>query len=154
MTKLLVINLHGLINVPGTTRTALQGLGITKKFSATVVGGDPSTIGTLKRCKDYVAWSEIDGETLTTLLMRRGKVSQRRKLDEKSLNTLGFKDYSEFASKIIEGDERLSSQKGIIPYFNLTPPKGGFKRSTRRQFREGGTLGRNDELLTIVRRMI
>jgi large subunit ribosomal protein L30 len=153
MTKLLVVNLHGLINVPGRTRNAIQGLGITKKFSATVVPDDESTIGTLKRCKDYLAWSEIDQETLLALIKRRARVSQRKRLDEPSLESLGFKDYESLASKIIAGDGRLSSVKGILPYFNLAPPKGGFKRSTRRQFREGGTLGFNTELVSIVRRM-
>ena len=43
---------------------------------------------------------------------------------------------------------------GMLPYFALAPPKGGFKRSTRRQFREGGTLGPNPELPTVVKRMI
>jgi large subunit ribosomal protein L30 len=154
MTKFLVINLHGLINVPGRTRLALEGLGITKKFSATVVGDDESTMGTLKRCKDYVAWSKVDAETLESLLSQRGKVSQRKKLDESSLKSLGFKDYKQLASKIIEGDQRLSSVKGMLPYFTLGPPKGGFKRSTRRQFKEGGTLGLNEELLGVIRRMV
>ncbi len=154
MAKLLVVNLHGLINVPGRTRTALEGFGITKKFSATVVPDDETTVGSLKRCKDYVAWGELDEETMTFLLTQRGRVSQRRRLDEASLKSLGFKTYKALAASVIGGTQRLSSMDGILPYFTLAPPKGGFKRSTRRQFREGGTLGANSEILAIVRRMV
>jgi len=154
MAKLLVVNLHGMINVPGRTRTALEGLGITKKFSATVVSDDESTVGALKRCKDYIAWSEVDEATLLSLLKQKARISQRKRLDEGSLRSIGFEDYESLASKIIAGGGRLSSVKGMLPYFNLNPPKGGFKRSTRRQFREGGTLGFNTELLGIVGRMV
>jgi large subunit ribosomal protein L30 len=154
MAKILVVNLHGLINVPGRTRTALGELGVTKRFSATVVPGDESTAGVLRRCKDYVAWAEIDKELLTLLLTQRGRVSERRMLDEASLKSIGFKDYGQLASRIIEGNSRLSSIKGILPFFKLKPPAGGFKRSTRRQFREGGVLGANPELPGIIRRMV
>jgi len=154
MAKILVVNLHGLINVPGGTRTALQELGVTRKFSATVVPGDDSTAGVLRRCKDYVAWAEIDEELLTLLLTRSGRLSQRRRLDEASLKSMGFKDYAELASKIIENGNRLSSVRGVLPFFRLKSPVGGFKRSTRRQFREGGILGANPELPGLVRRMV
>jgi large subunit ribosomal protein L30 len=154
MAKLLVVNFHGLINVPMRTRTALEELGVTRKFSATVVPDDDSTAGVLRRCKDYVAWAEIDKELLTLLLTRNGRLSQRRRLDEASLKSLGFKDYGELASKIIEDGKRLSSVEGILPFFRLRPPVGGFKRSTRRQFGEGGVLGANPELPGLIRRMI
>jgi len=154
MPNLLVVNLHGLINVPARTVTALEELGVTRKFSATVVPSDESTSGVLRRCKDYVAWAEIDTELLTLLLTRCGKVSQRRRLDEASLKSIGFKDYGELASRIMENDGRLSSISGILPFFRLKSPAGGFKRSTRRQFGEGGVLGANPDLVGIVRRMV
>jgi large subunit ribosomal protein L30 len=36
----------------------------------------------------------------------------------------------------------------------LNPPKGGFKKSTIKQFSDGGILGNNKELLEIVKRMV
>ena len=48
----------------------------------------------------------------------------------------------------------LSSVSGVKPFFGLSPPRGGLKRSSRRQFREGGVLGENPKLPEIVRRMI
>jgi len=154
--KLLVVNLHGLINVPRGTRETLIQLGIGKRFAAAVVGDDPVSKGSVHLCKDYVAWTPLDSELLTSLLKSRGRVSNSRSLDEEQLKALGFKTYADLAQSIMKGEtsSTLSSVKGLKPFFGLSPPKGGFKRSSRRQFREGGILGENPTLAEIVRRMI
>jgi len=154
--KLLVVNLHGQINVPRGTRETLIQLGIGKRFAAAVVGDDPVSKGSVHLCKDYVAWAPLDSDLLTALLQSRGRVSNSKTLDDKALKDLGFKAYADLAQAIIKGEttDTLSSVKGLKPFFGLSPPRGGFKRSSRRQFREGGILGENPMLPEIVRRMI
>ena len=154
MVSLIVVNLHGLINTPGPARKTLVELGIGKRFAATVVSDDPSTMGALHLCKEYVAWSPVDAELLATLLKVRGKVSNARPLGAEELKTLGVKDHSELASKMIKEGWRLSALKGVKPFFGLSPPRGGFKRSSRRAFRQGGILGENPKLADILRRML
>jgi large subunit ribosomal protein L30 len=155
MGKLLVVNLHGLINVPTGTRETLIQLGIGKRFAASVVEDDPVSKGSVHLCKDYVAWAPLDSDLLTEMLKTRGKISSSRTLDDEALKTLGFNSHAELAKKIMGSDmSRLSSVKGLRPFFALSPPKGGFKRSSRRQFREGGILGDNPQLAGIVRRML
>ncbi len=156
MGKLLVVNLHGLINVPRGTRETLIQLGIGRRFAAAVVGDDPVSKGSVRLCKDYVAWSPLDSGLLATLLKSRGRVSNSKALDDEALKALGFKTHADLAQAIIDGEttSTLSSVKGLKPFFGLSPPRGGFKRSSRRQFREGGILGENPELPEIVRRMI
>ncbi|MDA4122074.1 MAG: uL30 family ribosomal protein [Thaumarchaeota archaeon] len=154
MTSLIVVNLHGLINTPSGTRKTLIELGIGKRFAATVVSDDESTIGALHLCKEYLAWTPIDAELLTTLLKTRGKVSNAKPLGADELKVLGVKDHSELASKMIKEGWRLSSLKGVKPFFGLSPPRGGFKRSSRRQFGQGGILGENPKLVDIVKRML
>ena len=155
MGKLLVVNLHGLINVPTDTRATLIQLGIGKRFAATVVGDDDVSKGAVHLCKDYVAWSALDPELLTALLTSRGRVSNSKTLDGEALKALGFKTHAEMAQAIMKAgpSSRLAST-GLKPFFGLSPPRGGFKRSSRRQFREGGILGENPQLEEIVRRMI
>ena len=155
MGKLLVVNLHGLINVPRGTRETLIQLGIGKRFAAAVVGDDPVSKGSVHLCKDYVAWAPIDADLLAEMLKSRGKVSNSKVLDDEALKAMGFKTHADLAQAIIKGEttDRLSS-KGLKPFFGLSPPKGGFKRSSRRQFREGGILGDNPQLAEIVRRML
>lgn len=154
MSPILVVNIHGMINARHDIRRALSELKVEKKFTASIVKDEPSTIGMLKLCKDYVAWSNIDIELLSLLLKERGKVSERKRLDEQYLKRLGFNSYDELAEKIVRENMKLSSIDGIRPFFKLSPPKGGFKRSTRRQFNQGGVLGENPKLGELVRRMI
>ncbi|MDA4131962.1 MAG: uL30 family ribosomal protein [Thaumarchaeota archaeon] len=154
MTNLLAVNLHGLINTRSEVRTTLVELGIGKRFAATIVKDDPSTMGALKLCKDYVAWCPVDEALLSSLLENRGRVSSVKRLDAPALKALGYKDHAELASKMLKQEWALSSISGLKPFFGLSPPRGGFKRSSRRQFREGGVLGENPKLPDIVKRMI
>jgi large subunit ribosomal protein L30 len=154
MTTLLVVNLHGLINTPSEARTTLIELGIGKRFAATVVVDDPSTVGALHLCKEYVAWSKIDAETLGSLLKARGRISNSKTLDGETLKAMGYQDHLELASKMIKEGSTLSAVGGLKPYMGLSPPRGGFKRSSRRQFRQGGILGENPTLPDLVRRMM
>lgn len=154
MTSLLVVNLHGLINTPAAARTTLKELGIGRRFAATVVADDSSTVGALQLCKEYVAWSKVDAEFLGSLLKARGRVSSSRALDEESLKAMGYKDHADLAQKIIKDGSTLSSIAGLKPFLGLSPPRGGFKRSSRRQFKEGGILGENPSLPEMVRRMM
>lgn len=154
MGLILVVNMHGAINSSTPVRKALNELWVAKKFSASVVTDDAPTVGMLKLCKDYVAWSPVDEALLTDLLKKRGMVSSARGLDPESLKDLGYKKHGEMAAKMVKGQVRLSAVKGVLPYFRLAPPRGGFRRSLRRQFTEKGLLGSNPKLEEIVRRML
>jgi large subunit ribosomal protein L30 len=154
MGLLLVVNLHGSINSSAPVRKALTELWVAKKFSASVVTDDPATVGMLRLCKDYVAWSPIDQGLLGDLLKKRGMVSATKTLDQARLKDLGFKSHEDLAAKMVKDQVRLSAVKGVLPFFRLAPPRGGFKLSLRRQSTERGTLGNNPTLDGIVRRML
>ena len=154
MGLLLVVNLHGAINSSSAVREALQQLKVKRKFSASVVGDDSPTLGTLKLCKDYIAWSPVDAQLLTELLEKKGMASTTRPLDAAALKKMGFKKPGDIAQKMVKEQVRMSAVEGLVPYFRLPPPKGGFKRSLRRQYTEKGTLGANPNLEEIVRRML
>jgi large subunit ribosomal protein L30 len=154
MGLLLVINLHGQINSSTPVRKALNELRVARRFAASVVTDDGPTVGMLKLCKDYVAWAPLDKEFLADLLKKRGMVSSTRSLDTDSLKKLGFKKHEELAAKMVKEELRLSAVEGVLPFFRLAPPKGGFKRSMRRQFSERGVLGNNPNLEEIARRMV
>jgi len=154
MALLLVVNLHGAINSSAPVRKSLTELWVAKKFSASVVTDDAQTVGMLRRCKDYVAWCPIEAGLLTDLLKKRGMVSATRSLDQESLKAMGYKKHEDLAAKMLKDQVRLSGVGGMLPYFRLAPPKGGFKISMRRQSTERGVLGKNPKLDTIVKRMI
>lgn len=150
----MVVNLHGSINSSAPVRKALNELWVAKKFSASVVTDDPATVGALRLCKDYIAWSPVNEGLLGDLLRKRGMVSSTRTLDQASLKQMGFKKHEDIAAMMVKDQVRLSAVKGVLPFFRLAPPKGGFKRSLRRQSTERGLLGNNPALEGIVRRML
>ncbi len=154
MGLILVVNLHGAINSSAPVRKALTELWVARRFSASVVTDDAPTVGMLKLCKDYVAWAPVKEELLADLLRNRGMVSSTKTLDQGALKELGYKKHEDLAAKMVKDQVRLSAVGGILPYFRLAPPKGGFKRSMRRQFSERGLLGSNPDLGEIVRRMV
>jgi len=154
MGLLLVVNLHGRINSSAPVRKSLNELWVAKKFSASVVSDDAPTLGMLRLCKDYLAWCPIDEGLLTDLLKRRGMVSGTRPLDENTLKSLGYRKHEDLAAKMVKDQLRLSAVKGVLPYFRLAPPRGGFQVSLRRQATERGMLGNNPRLDGVVRRMI
>ena len=154
MGLLLVVNLHGAINSSVPVRKALKELWVTRKFSASVVGDDAVTLGMLRLCKDYVSWSRVDLPLLGDLLRKRGMASSARALDEASLKLMGFKNHEDLAAMMVKDQVRLSAVEGVLPFFRLAPPRGGFKLSLRRQSTEGGLLGSNPNLEGIVRRML
>ncbi|HUI24404.1 MAG TPA: hypothetical protein VLY82_08485 [Nitrososphaerales archaeon] len=154
MGLILVVNLHGQINSSAPVRKALNELWVAKKFSASVVTDDEPTVGMLRLCKDYVAWCPLDEELLTSLLKKRGMVSAARILDEATLKELGYGKHEDLAAKMMKDQMRLSAVDGVLPYFRLAPPRGGFKLSLRRQATERGLLGSNPKLDAIVRRMM
>ncbi len=123
--ELLVVNLRGIVNTRSPVRTTLRQLGIIKRFSAAIVPDSSEVRGMLNLAKNNVAWCGLDSTTLE-LLQKKSKATAPK--DE------GAKD--EMAK------ERL--------VFRLNSPKGGFKRSIRRQFGQGGTLGPNPRLPELV----
>jgi len=151
---LLVLNVHGAINSPGPVRKALEELKVVRRFSASVVPSDPSTLGALKLCKDRVAWAPVEVDLLATLLKKRGMVSATKALDAASLKRMGFKDHDDLAARLVSGEMRLSAVEGLRPFFRLAPPKGGFKKSMRRAASERGVLGSNPQLSELVKRML
>ncbi len=154
MALLLVLNLHGSINSSGPVRKTLEELKVVRRFSASLVSDDPSTLGALRLCKDYLAWAPVEAGLLTTLLKKRGMVSTTKELDAASLKKMGYKKYEDLAEKMLKEQIRLSAVEGLRPFFRLGPPKGGFKVSMRRQFTERGLLGSNPKLAELVRRMV
>jgi large subunit ribosomal protein L30 len=154
MGLLLVVNLRGKINSPTPVRKTLYEMKVERKFSATVMPDDGPTVGMLKSCKDYLAWAPVDTKLLVSLLKSRSMVSESRRLDAEALKSLGFKKYEDFAERIMKDGLRLSAHAGIRPFFRLSPPKGGFKLSSRRQASERGILGSNPRLTELVGRMI
>lgn len=151
----LVVRMRGTVNVPFWALTTLKNLYLNKKFSATVVPETSDYLGMLRKINQWVAWSKADSDIVKTLIEKRGK-KKTPKLDtqKESERKDEYKGIDELVDVIVNDKIKFSDQNNIKPWFSLNPPKGGFKRKSKKQFSDGGILGNNKDLLEIVKRMV
>jgi large subunit ribosomal protein L30 len=150
----LVVRIRGQADVPHWATTTMKLLKLEKKFRATIIPAKENTLGMLNKIKHYISWQEIDISTTKELLDKKARKAGYKKITNEDLSEIGFKTIDELASSLTAGKSTLSKLKPLKPWFALSPPKHGFKRSTKRLYDQKGVLGHNKELTTLVRRMI
>ena len=154
-----IIRIRGTVDVPPDVEYTLKLLRLHKKFHCVLYPSNlPGIDGMLHKVKDWVTWGEIDKETLVKLLRIRGRIPGNKQLtDEYVREKLKLKGgIEELAEKILKGEIQLHKIENIIkPVFRLHPPRGGFKRSTKKPYKSDGELGyRGKEINKLIERML
>ncbi|MFN3268774.1 MAG: 50S ribosomal protein L30, partial [Zestosphaera sp.] len=123
---------------------------------AVIYPKNPSIDGMLSVVKDWVTWGEIDEETLKELLVRRGRLTGNKPVTEERIKEVLGMGIDDFVKALIDGKLQLHKLEDIVkPVFRLHPPKGGFKKSTRKPVGSDGELGyRGSEINKLLRRMM
>ena len=150
----LVIRIKGQPDVPYWANTTLRLLKLEKKYRAIIVPVKENTDGMLKKIQHFVSWQEVDLPTTKELLDKKGRRSGYKKITAEDISEAGFKTISELATSLSEGKISMTKIKPLKPWFALSPPRQGFKRSTKRLYGQKGILGYNKELTTLVKRMM
>ena len=150
----LVVRIKGQADVPHWATTTLKLLKLEKKYRATILPAKENTLGMLNKVKHYVSWQEIDSALAKELLDKKGRKSGYKKISDADLSETDYKTIDELANALAEGKTSLTKLKPLKPWFALSPPRHGFKRSTKRMYGQKGVLGQNKELDTLVRNMI
>ena len=122
----------------------LQMLRMNKVNHGVLLWGESSSLGMLYKCKDYIAFGEIDEKTLLRLLRVRGRIEGNNPLtDEHIKNLTEYSNLKELTKALLKGEIQYRSKDiyKIKPVFRLHPPKKGFRGSIKKAFNEGGTLG-------------
>ena len=142
MSKLFaVVRLRGQVNVNRKIKDTLAMLRLHKRYHCVIVPDTPSYRGMLNVVKDYVTYGEINAETLTLLLRKRGKLIGNKPLtDEYVKDRTKYNSIEEFARAVINGEASLKDLPELKPVFRLHPPRGGLK-STKWSYKAGGDLG-------------
>jgi large subunit ribosomal protein L30 len=154
---LLAVRLDGLPNVKPGEELTLNALRIKKRFNAVLLPDTASFRGMLQRVKDHVTWSEAKKEDVELLLSDRASTEEGLGITDryvKEKTKLG--GVGELVSALYSGKLRLPElrQMGVKPVFRLHPPRGGFRRSSKRPFADRGELGyRKDGLYSLLTRM-
>ena len=150
----LVVRMRGTVNVPFWALTTLENLYLNKRFSATLVPETSDYLGMLRKIKEWVAWSKADSEIVKTLIEKRGKKITQLDSEKEGKKKDEYKGIDELVNVIVNDKIKFSDQNSIKPWFSLNPPRGGFKKKSKKQFTDGGILGNNKDLLEIVKRMV
>lgn len=140
-----VIRLRGTIDVRREIKETLRMLRLHRINHCVIVGDSPSYRGMLQKVKDYVAWGEIDAETLALLLRKRGRLKGNIRLtDEYVKETTGYESIEDFARAVIDGKANLEDIPDLKPVFRLHPPRKGHK-GIKAHYGYGGELGYHGE---------
>ncbi len=136
--KIAMIRIRGLVNVERKTEDTLEYLRLRRKNACVVVENKQEILGMIKKVVNYVAFGEIDKETLKLLLERRAV--PKIKIDDKKIDEF-------LAGKI------TLKQLGIKPFFRLHPPRGGFK-STKLPYPRGVLGNHRKEINKLIVKML
>lgn len=148
----IALRVRGRTGIKGDIADTLDMLRLTRINHAVILPENPSYLGMLRKGKDYITWGEIDQETLTQVIEKRGRFPGRERFTPEALSG----DYSsaeELAEAILK-EETTLEEVGMKPVFRLHPPRKGYNH-IRKSFREGGTLGyRGEEISQLIQKMI
>ena len=150
----LVVRIKGQADCPYWATTTMTLLKLDKKYRATIIPHTDSTLGMLRKIQHYVAWQEIDTDTVKELLDKKARKSGYKKITNDDITSIGFKTIDELASSLADGKTTMSKLKPMKPWFALSPPRHGFKRSTKKLYGQKGILGHNKELNVIIKNMM
>ena len=138
---IIVIRISGVVEVPREIQEALFRLRLRRKYAAVLLNPSNENLKLLKKIRNFVAYGDIDEETLRLLFEKRGKtINTKTKID---------------IDKIIEQINKKSiSSLGLKPFFRLHPPRNGIDSKFHFPIRKG-VLGDNKEKINqLVRRML
>jgi large subunit ribosomal protein L30 len=107
----------------------------------------------LQKAKDYITWGEVDLETLTELVEKRGRLVGGARLSEEYLaENTDYSTFEELANALLNG-ELKAQDIDMKPVFRLHPPRKGYK-GIRHSVNEGGSLGyRGEDINNLAKRM-
>lgn len=150
-----IVRIRGEIGVKRKINETMKYLHLLKKFNATIVADNESYRGMVKESKDYITWGLPTSQLVVELLLKRGKlVGGELITPEYITKKTGLNSVEEVAEAIVSSKITLKDIEGLKPVFRLSPPKGGFKRTTKSNIKNGGELGYRKDISSLVFRML
>jgi len=136
-----VVQVRGTVNTRREIKDTLKMLRLHHVNHCVVIPNTPEYLGMVRKVKDYVAYGEIDEDTLVTVMQTRGRLTGNRRLtDEYVKEHSTFGSIAEFARALYQGGVTFTDLPGLKPVLRLHPPRKGFL-TIKRTFQQGGALG-------------
>ncbi|MFH1325736.1 MAG: uL30 family ribosomal protein [archaeon] len=138
-----IIRIKGQVGLRRDVKETLDRLGLRKKYSCVVINPNMENKGMIKKINDLAAYGEINDETFTELIEKRGQLidngSKTKKIDAKKM-----------VDEINKG--KKYKELNLKPFFRLHPPRKGIE--SKKHFPKG-VLGNNkDKINDLVKRML
>ena len=148
------IRVRGRTGIRKDIEDTLKMLKLTRINHAVIIEDNPSYKGMLQKAKDYITWGEVDADSVTSLISKRGKLPGNVKLTEEYVKeNTDFSSIEDLSKAVVESGAKLEDS-GIKPVFRLHPPRKGDKDLIK-TFAESGTLGyRGDKIGDLIKKMI
>ena len=126
--------------MPIAAQETLFRMRLRRKYAAILLPSNPESLKLLQNVRNFVAYGDVDTDTLALLIEKRGVALDKKKVDAKKVIT-------ELDKKGLEG-------AGLKPFFRLHPPRGGIDSKIHYPIR-GGVLGDNKkDINELIRRML
>lgn len=147
------IRLRGRTGVKGKIEDTMKMMRLRRINHAVLIEENSSYMGMLQKAKDYITWGEIDEETLSNVIAKRGKLTGNQPLTEEYLKeNTDYSSIEELSKAVMDGAKLEES--GVKPVFRLHPPRKGYE-NIKKAYNEGGSLGyRGDNIGVLIKKMI
>lgn len=149
MEKIAVIKIRSDIGKNKAIKDGLRVFGLKRLYSCVIVDNSPRNKGILNIIDSVVTYGEIDANTISKLLLKRGRISNKKKIDAKE------QEITSFSESFLKGEKKIKDI-GVKNLFNLHPPIKGFERKGKKTpFSLKGSFGyRGSKINELLERMI
>lgn len=138
---IVAIRIHGQVKVGRNPRETLDKLKLRRKYSCVLIDEkNKSTMGMIKKSRDFLAFGEIDDNTLKELIAKRGQ-----KIDKKKEVKV------EEAIKGIKSGKKME-EFNLKPFFRLHPARKGI--NTKVHYPQGVLGDHGKDINKLLARML
>ncbi len=145
-----VIRMRGSVHVRDSIEDTLDMLRLNKVNHCVLIEDTPSNRGMIQKVKDYVAYGQVDADSLSQMLAKRGRLQGGLRLtDEYVSENTGFDSIEAFADSLVKGEAKIGDVPKLKPVFRLHPPRKGHA-GMKRTYQQGGVLGNHGDQITVL----
>lgn len=113
-----------------------------KKYTCVLLNENPEVKGLLKKIRNFVAYGNINEDTLVKLITKRGKIigNTKKKIENPE----------KIAKELMSG--KNLEELGVKPFFGLHPARGGI--TTKLHYPRGVLGDHKEEINKLIERML
>ena len=137
---IVAIRIHGQVGLKKDIVETLNRLRIRRKYACVVLNETKINLGMIKKVREFVAYGEINKETLFKLITKRGRpINKNKKID-----------FAKATDEMLKGKKPQDS--GMKPFFRLHPPIKGI--NTKLNYPKGALGNHKQEINKLIERML